>query len=93
MKQAESAKHRQSRKLLTRLLKILRQPTTGFALLGGGNPPISVNPIFYLNPNWTDFDRYTHLQINLVFTGDSSESLVYDVLQRRCYPENESTLW
>ncbi|KAG5451292.1 hypothetical protein CSKR_106576 [Clonorchis sinensis] len=27
------------------------------------------------------FDKYTHLQINLVFTGDSSESLVYDVRQ------------
>ncbi|KAG5441678.1 hypothetical protein CSKR_103186 [Clonorchis sinensis] len=26
-------------------------------------------------------DRHTHLQINLVFTGDLSESLVYDVLQ------------
>ncbi|KER28312.1 hypothetical protein T265_04841 [Opisthorchis viverrini] len=27
--------------------------------------------------------KYTHLQINLVFTGDSIESLVYDVLQLR----------
>ncbi|KER27001.1 hypothetical protein T265_13887, partial [Opisthorchis viverrini] len=27
------------------------------------------------------FEKYTHLQINLVFTGDSIESLVYDVLQ------------
>ncbi|KAG5452382.1 hypothetical protein CSKR_100807 [Clonorchis sinensis] len=26
-------------------------------------------------------EKYTHLQINLVFTGDSRESLVYDVLQ------------
>ncbi|KER27022.1 hypothetical protein T265_05853 [Opisthorchis viverrini] len=26
-------------------------------------------------------EKYTHLQINLVFTGDSIESLVYDVLQ------------
>ncbi|KAG5453634.1 hypothetical protein CSKR_111581 [Clonorchis sinensis] len=26
-------------------------------------------------------DKYTHLQINVVFTGDSSESLVYGVLQ------------
>ncbi|GAA56070.1 hypothetical protein CLF_109823 [Clonorchis sinensis] len=26
-------------------------------------------------------DKYTHLQLNLVFTGDSSESLVYDVLR------------
>ncbi|KAG5441999.1 hypothetical protein CSKR_106962 [Clonorchis sinensis] len=27
------------------------------------------------------FDRYTHLQINLVFTEGSGESLVYDILQ------------
>ncbi|KAG5451447.1 hypothetical protein CSKR_107634, partial [Clonorchis sinensis] len=33
-------------------------------------PRISVNCMFYLNPNWTDCDKYTHLQINLVFTGD-----------------------
>ncbi|KAG5445014.1 hypothetical protein CSKR_105026 [Clonorchis sinensis] len=27
---------------------------------------VSVNLMFYLNPNWTDFEKYTHLQINLV---------------------------
>ncbi|KER21735.1 hypothetical protein T265_15022, partial [Opisthorchis viverrini] len=27
------------------------------------------------------FEKYTHLQINLVFTRDSTESLVYDILQ------------
>ncbi|KER33728.1 hypothetical protein T265_00416 [Opisthorchis viverrini] len=27
------------------------------------------------------FDQYTHLQINLVFTRDLTESLVYDILQ------------
>ncbi|KER27434.1 hypothetical protein T265_13801, partial [Opisthorchis viverrini] len=27
------------------------------------------------------FEKYTHLQINLVFTRDSTESLIYDVLQ------------
>ncbi|KAG5440985.1 hypothetical protein CSKR_109696 [Clonorchis sinensis] len=32
---------------------------------------VSVNIMFYLNPNWTDFDKYTHLQINLVFARDS----------------------
>ncbi|KER20725.1 hypothetical protein T265_10779 [Opisthorchis viverrini] len=26
-------------------------------------------------------EKYTHLQINLVFTRDSTESLVYDILQ------------
>ncbi|KER31939.1 hypothetical protein T265_01874 [Opisthorchis viverrini] len=29
----------------------------------------------------TDFDKCTHLQINLVFTGNSTESLVYDIPQ------------
>ncbi|KER27960.1 hypothetical protein T265_05085 [Opisthorchis viverrini] len=27
------------------------------------------------------FEKYTHLQINLVFMRDSTESLVYDILQ------------
>ncbi|KER31418.1 hypothetical protein T265_02330 [Opisthorchis viverrini] len=40
---------------------------------------VPVNPIFYLNPNWTDRNKYTHLQIHLVFSGDSIESLAYDV--------------
>ncbi|KAG5454618.1 hypothetical protein CSKR_106010 [Clonorchis sinensis] len=57
--------------LLIRLLKIFRQPTTDFDLLG----------VHQFNPNWTDFDKYTQLQIILVFAGDSSQSLVYDVLQ------------
>ncbi|KAG5447025.1 hypothetical protein CSKR_108875 [Clonorchis sinensis] len=29
------------------------------------SPGVSVNLVFYLNPNWTDFDKYTQLQINL----------------------------
>ncbi|KER24135.1 hypothetical protein T265_08121 [Opisthorchis viverrini] len=37
---------------------------------------VSVKPMFYLNPNWTVFEKYTHLQISLVFTRDSTESLV-----------------
>ncbi|GAA55015.1 hypothetical protein CLF_106429 [Clonorchis sinensis] len=32
---------------------------------------ISVKLMFYLGPHWTDFDKYTHLHINLAFTGDS----------------------
>ncbi|KER20268.1 hypothetical protein T265_11133 [Opisthorchis viverrini] len=40
--------------------------------------------MFYLNPNWTDFDKYTHLQINLVLTRDSTESLVSTVTPFRC---------
>ncbi|KER21329.1 hypothetical protein T265_10329 [Opisthorchis viverrini] len=35
--------------------------------------------MIYLNPNCTVFEKYTHFQINLVFMGDSIESLVYDV--------------
>ncbi|KAG5448290.1 hypothetical protein CSKR_110459 [Clonorchis sinensis] len=35
------------------------------------SPRVSVNLMFYLNPNWTDFEKYTHLQINLVFARDS----------------------
>ncbi|KER21323.1 hypothetical protein T265_15116, partial [Opisthorchis viverrini] len=42
------------------------------------NPRVSVNLMFYLNPNWTVFEKYTHLQINLVST---TKPLVYDVLQ------------
>ncbi|KAG5442803.1 hypothetical protein CSKR_112266 [Clonorchis sinensis] len=49
--------------------------------VGRRNPRVFVNLMFCLNPNWTDCDKYTHLQINLVFKGDSSESLVYEVLQ------------
>ncbi|KER29718.1 hypothetical protein T265_13310, partial [Opisthorchis viverrini] len=37
--------------------------------------------VCYLNPNWTVFEKYTHLQINLVFTRDSTESLVCDIPQ------------
>ncbi|KAG5450804.1 hypothetical protein CSKR_101411 [Clonorchis sinensis] len=39
------------------------------------SPRVSINLMFYLNPSCTDFDKYTHLQINLVFTRDSTESL------------------
>ncbi|KER25654.1 hypothetical protein T265_06944 [Opisthorchis viverrini] len=39
------------------------------------------NHLVHLAPSSHVFEKYTHLQINLVFTGDSIESLVYDVLQ------------
>ncbi|KAG5447166.1 hypothetical protein CSKR_106409 [Clonorchis sinensis] len=45
------------------------------------SPRVSGNLMLHLNPDWTDFDKYTHLQIGLAFTGDSAESPVYDVLQ------------
>ncbi|KAG5446464.1 hypothetical protein CSKR_105821, partial [Clonorchis sinensis] len=35
------------------------------------SPRVSVNFMFYLNPNWTVFEKYTHLHINLVFARDS----------------------
>ncbi|KER31471.1 LOW QUALITY PROTEIN: hypothetical protein T265_12961 [Opisthorchis viverrini] len=43
-----------------------KQPTTGFALLGA---------------HQTVFYKYTHLQINLVSSRDSTESIVCDILQ------------
>ncbi|KAG5454945.1 hypothetical protein CSKR_105882 [Clonorchis sinensis] len=52
---------------------------------GRHSPRVFVNLMFYLNPNWTDFDKYTHLQINLVFgfcerlTWNPAESPVFDV--------------
>ncbi|KAG5442525.1 hypothetical protein CSKR_113378 [Clonorchis sinensis] len=38
---------------------------------GRRSPRVSVNLMFYLNPNWTVFEKYTHLHINLVFARDS----------------------
>ncbi|KAG5447341.1 hypothetical protein CSKR_113820 [Clonorchis sinensis] len=38
---------------------------------GRRSPRVSVNLMFYLNPNWTVFEKYTHLQISLVFARDS----------------------
>ncbi|KER28337.1 hypothetical protein T265_04798 [Opisthorchis viverrini] len=32
------------------------------------SPRVSVNLMFYLNPNWTDFDKYTHSNINWIST-------------------------
>ncbi|KER23583.1 LOW QUALITY PROTEIN: hypothetical protein T265_14618 [Opisthorchis viverrini] len=42
------------------------------------SPLVSVNLMFYLNPNWTN---YTHLQSNLFFTRGPTESRVYAILQ------------
>ncbi|KAG5454325.1 hypothetical protein CSKR_109222 [Clonorchis sinensis] len=47
----------------------------------GRSPRVSVNLMFYWNPTCTDFDKNAHLHIDWVFTEDSNESLVYDVLQ------------
>ncbi|KAG5441548.1 hypothetical protein CSKR_111396 [Clonorchis sinensis] len=70
------------------LLKLLRQPTTGFALLGAHQ--VGAVPEF---PS-TLCSTYLHCLIlplnllcpanglcNLVFTGDSSGSLIYDIIQ------------
>ncbi|KER21998.1 hypothetical protein T265_14956, partial [Opisthorchis viverrini] len=45
------------------------------------SPRVSVSLMFYLNPNRTVFEKYTNLQVNSVFTRDSTGSLVYDILQ------------
>ncbi|KER33185.1 hypothetical protein T265_00884 [Opisthorchis viverrini] len=42
---------------------------------GRRSPRVSVNLMIYLNPNCTVFEKSTHLQIDLVFTRDSTESL------------------
>ncbi|KER32223.1 hypothetical protein T265_12825, partial [Opisthorchis viverrini] len=34
---------------------------------GKRGPRVSVDLMSYLNPNWTVFEKYTHLQINLIF--------------------------
>ncbi|KAG5450099.1 hypothetical protein CSKR_102232 [Clonorchis sinensis] len=38
---------------------------------GRRSPRVSINLMFYLNPNCTVFEKYTHLHINLVFARDS----------------------
>ncbi|KER30273.1 hypothetical protein T265_03227 [Opisthorchis viverrini] len=48
---------------------------------GRRSPRVSINLMSYLNPNWIVLEKYTHLQITLIFTRNSTESLVYDVLQ------------
>ncbi|KER26430.1 hypothetical protein T265_06345 [Opisthorchis viverrini] len=42
---------------------------------GRRSPRASVNPMFYSNPNRTVFEKHAQLQINLVLTRDSAESL------------------
>ncbi|KER23682.1 LOW QUALITY PROTEIN: hypothetical protein T265_14586 [Opisthorchis viverrini] len=72
-------------KLLTSLLKTLRQPTTSFALPVGAHQaqsPSFRQPYVLLGPKLHCFrEQHKHSQINLVFTRDSTESFVYDVLQ------------
>ncbi|KAG5452984.1 hypothetical protein CSKR_110349 [Clonorchis sinensis] len=34
---------------------------------GRHSPRVSVILMFYLNPNWTDFDKYTHLQVSPIW--------------------------
>ncbi|KER28131.1 hypothetical protein T265_04967 [Opisthorchis viverrini] len=43
-----------------------RPSTSGSS--GRRSPRVSVNLMIYLNPNSTVFEKYTHLQINMVFT-------------------------
>ncbi|KAG5452967.1 hypothetical protein CSKR_111801 [Clonorchis sinensis] len=39
------------------------------------SPRVFVIFIYELSPNWKDFDKYTHLRINLVLTGDLLEPI------------------
>ncbi|KAG5445398.1 hypothetical protein CSKR_104663 [Clonorchis sinensis] len=50
-------------------------------LMSRHSPPVSVNLMLSLNPNWTDFDKCNQLQINLGFMRDPAELLVCDILQ------------
>ncbi|KER29696.1 LOW QUALITY PROTEIN: hypothetical protein T265_13309 [Opisthorchis viverrini] len=54
---------------------------------GRRSPRVSINLMFCLNPAWTVFEKYTHLQISSVFTRDSTESVVYDILQPEALPQ------
>ncbi|KAG5443261.1 hypothetical protein CSKR_111043 [Clonorchis sinensis] len=64
--------------LLIRLLKTVRQPTTGFALLGahqvGAVPEFPSTACSTSTQIGLFFENYTHLQINLVFARDSPET-------------------
>ncbi|KAG5452392.1 hypothetical protein CSKR_100797 [Clonorchis sinensis] len=53
---------------------------------GRRSPRVSVNLMFYLNPNRTDFDKYTHLQINLVLRETHLGSPVWFSLSVRTLP-------
>ncbi|KAG5454321.1 hypothetical protein CSKR_109227, partial [Clonorchis sinensis] len=48
---------------------------------GRHSPQVSVNLMFYLNPHCTELDKNAHSHVDWVFTEDSSESLVYGVVQ------------
>ncbi|KAG5441542.1 hypothetical protein CSKR_109743 [Clonorchis sinensis] len=79
--------------LLIRLLKILRQPTTGFALLGAHQ--VGAVPEFpsTLCSTWTQIglflEKYNNLQINLVATEcAASGRLMFQLLR---YSKNRDT--
>ncbi|KAG5446196.1 hypothetical protein CSKR_112477 [Clonorchis sinensis] len=47
---------------------------------GRRSPRVSVNLMFCLNPNWTDFDKYTHLQITIVRISETPKARYMEVL-------------
>ncbi|KAG5452513.1 hypothetical protein CSKR_103318 [Clonorchis sinensis] len=53
---------------------------------GRRSPRVSVNLMFYLNPNCTVFEKYTHLHINLVFARDSPGTQLHLPIQRQRQP-------
>ncbi|KER33225.1 hypothetical protein T265_00912 [Opisthorchis viverrini] len=76
--------------LIIRLLKTLRHPTTGFVHLRAHQvSTVPVNLMFYLNPNWTDFDIYTSFAYRTNFDGDSHETQFLVLFKR----EGELTQW
>ncbi|KAG5455058.1 hypothetical protein CSKR_109924 [Clonorchis sinensis] len=52
---------------------------------GRRSPRVSVNLMFYLNPDWTDFEKYTHLQINLANECTAPGRLMFQLLRYSRY--------
>ncbi|KER24309.1 hypothetical protein T265_07995 [Opisthorchis viverrini] len=48
---------------------------------GRSSPRVSINLMFYLSPNCTVFDNYTHLQINMIFKVAENPSTDHDRFQ------------
>ncbi|GAA51537.1 hypothetical protein CLF_106349 [Clonorchis sinensis] len=61
--------------------KTISNRSAKFSLHCTVRPSGGVNEVFSDPKEQIDFDKYTHLQIKLVFTGDPAESHVYDIPQ------------
>ncbi|KER26892.1 hypothetical protein T265_05949 [Opisthorchis viverrini] len=47
------------------------------------SPLVSINPMLYLSPNRTNLANFTHLHTTLVFTGDSPETQLKNIINER----------